>query len=287
MGNTDNLEQRITIALAGFSRKQKRLARFVLDNRYFVSFASAGEVGEKVGVSAATVVRFAQGLGYEGFSELQAAIREELPSYLTAVERMRERLDAPLPTGDIPQQVFHTDITNIRRTANALSAAQLDPVLDKIVEAERILVVGAGISTAPAMFLAHSLKVIGFDARACPGGGLSLALDTAHIGVGDLLIAIDLWRYVRSTLETVSAARQQGASVVAITDSRVSPLAQAADYAFEVAADGVTHSLSPVATISLINVLIAGLAYRVPQQAMEALRRVDSAYRERDLLITE
>ncbi|MFQ5340346.1 MAG: MurR/RpiR family transcriptional regulator [Anaerolineae bacterium] len=287
MGSTDTLEERIRASLDGFSGKQRRLARFVLENKYFVSFASAGEVGDKVDASAATVVRFAQGLGYEGFSELQATIREELPSYLTTVERMQERLTTPPAADDIPQQVFHTDITNLQRTASRLSAQQLDAVLEEIVRADHILVVGSGLSTVPALFLAHSLKVIGFDARAALDGGLSLAVDTAQLGVDTLLIAIDLWRYVRSTVEAVYAARQQGAPVVAITDSVVSPLAQAADYAFEVATDGVTHSLSPTATIALINVLIAALSYRVPEQSMDALRRVDTAYRKRNLLITE
>ena len=287
MGSTDTLEERIRASLDGFSGKQRRLARFVLENKYFVSFASAGEVGDKVDASAATVVRFAQGLGYEGFSELQATIREELPSYLTTVERMQERLTTPPAADDIPQQVFHTDITNLQRTASRLSAQQLDAVLEEIVRADHILVVGSGLSTVPALFLAHSLKVIGFDARAALDGGLSLAVDTAQLGADTLLIAIDLWRYVRSTVEAVYAARQQGAPVVAITDSVVSPLAQAADYAFEVVTDGVTHSLSPTATIALINVLIAALSYRVPEQSMDALRRVDTAYRKRNLLITE
>lgn len=291
MDPTSTLEKRITGSLDEFSRKQSRLARFMLDNKYFVSFASASQVGDKVGASAATVVRFAQSLGYEGFSELQTAIREELPSYLTAVERMGEQLASPQTAddsaSDIPHQVFHTDITNIERTANALSTTQLEAALDAIVDAERILVVGSGLSAAPALFFAHSLKVIGFDAQPAIDGGLSLAVSTVQLDGGTLLIAIDLWRYVRSTVEAVRSARRQGATAITITDSIVSPLAQVADHAFEVATDGVVHSLSPTAVISLLNVFIAALSYRVPEQSMEALRRVDAAYRRGNLLITE
>lgn len=287
MDHTDSLEERITASLDELSRKQNRLARFMLDNKYFVSFASAGQVGDKAGASAATVVRFAQSLGYEGFSELQSAVREELPSYLTAVERMGEQLATPPTTDDIPHQVFHTDVTNIERTASSLSTTQLDAALDAIVQADRILIVGSGLSAAPALFLTHSLKVIGFDARPALDGGLSLAVDTGQLDAGTLLIAIDLWRYVRSTVEAVRAAQEQGASVITITDSIVSPLAQLADYAFEVTTDGVAHSLSPTSVISLLNVFIATLSHRVPEQAVEALRRVDDAYRKRNLLITE
>lgn len=287
MTPADGLEARITAALARFSPKQKQLARFMLDNRYLVSFASAGQVGEKVGASAATVVRFAQSLGYAGFSELQTTIREELPTYLTAAERIEKSL-AALPSPDnVPQQVFHTDIKNIERTANSLSPSQLDAAVEEIVQADRILVVGCGLSAAPALFLTHSLKVIGFNVHLDTDAGISLAIDVAQLRPDTLLIAIDLWRYVRSTIKAVHAARRQGARVIAITDTIVSPLAQAADYAFEVATDGTAHSFSPTAVISLLNVFIAALSYRAPEQVMESLRQVDAAYRINNLLITE
>lgn len=287
MTPADGLEARITAALARFSPKQKQLARFMLDNRYLVSFASAGQVGEKVGASAATVVRFAQSLGYAGFSELQTTIREELPTYLTAAERIEKSL-AALPSPDnVPQQVFHTDIKNIERTANSLSPSQLDAAVEEIVQADRILVVGCGLSAAPALFLTHSLKVIGFNVHLDTDAGISLAIDVAQLRPDTLLIAIDLWRYVRSTIKAVHAARRQGARVIAITDTIVSPLAQAADYAFEVATEGTAHSFSPTAVISLLNVFIAALSYRAPEQVMESLRQVDAAYRINNLLITE
>ena len=287
MDHTVSLEERIAAALDRLSPKQKQLARFIVDNKYLVSFASANHIGECAGASAATVVRFAQRLGYKGFSGLRAAIREELPTYRTAAERIERRLSAPPNPHDIPQQVFHTDIKNIERTATNLDARQFNSALDAIVQAERILVVGCGLSATPVWFLSHSLKVIGFNVRMDIYGGLSLATEIAQLRSATLLIAIDLWRYVRSTLEAVNAARRRGAQVVAITDSVMSPLAQAADYAFEVATDGTGHSLSPVAVISLLNVFVAALSYRMPEQVMDSLRRVDTMYRTHNLLLTE
>lgn len=287
MDHTADIERRIADAIHALSPKQKQLARLILGKKYLVSFASASQIGQQVGASAATVVRFAQSLGYAGFSELQAAIREELPTYLTAVRRIEKQLATYPPPGNIPQQVFHTDISNIERTADSLSMSQLDGALSEIIQARHILVVGCGLSAAPALFLGHSLKVIGFETQIATDGGLSMALDTAQLGPGTLLIAIDLWRYVRSTLEAVHSAKRYGAQVIVVTDSSVSPMAQVADYVFEVATDGTAHSLSPTAAISLLNVLIAALSYRVPEQVMESLRRVDAAYRNNHLLTVE
>ncbi|GAB4543858.1 MAG: MurR/RpiR family transcriptional regulator [Anaerolineae bacterium] len=287
MEHFGSLEERIANSLDSFSPKQKQLARFVLDNKYLVSFASASQVGRRVDASAATVVRFAQSLGYAGFSELRAAIRKELPTYLTAVERIERRLATPPSPHDIPQQVFHTDITNIERTANSLDVRQFEDALNAIIQAGRVLVVGCGLSAAPVWFLAHSLKVIGFNVGMDVDGGLALATEIAQLRPATLLIAIDFWRYVRTTVEAARAARHRGAQVIAITDNLMSPLARAADYAFEVATDGTGHSLSPTAVIALLNVFIAALSYRVPEQVMDALRRVDTIYRTHNLLFTE
>jgi DNA-binding MurR/RpiR family transcriptional regulator len=117
--------------------------------------------------------------------------------------------------------------------------------------------------------------------------GLTLATDIAQLHAGTLVIAIDLWRYARSITKAVHAARGQGARIIAITDSVASPVAQTADYAFEAATDGTGHSLSPTAVISLLNVFIVALSYRVPEQVMDSLRRVDAMYRSQSLLLSE
>ncbi len=285
--NSQTLDERISALHKSLSPKHKRLARFVLDNKYFISFASASQAGEKIGTSAATVVRFAQTIGYEGYSEMQAAIRAELPSYMTAIVRMQVQLQAKQPSNDLLRSVYQADINNIQRTVSNISEEKLNAALETLVNANRILVVGAGLSSSCAMFLAHSLKIIGRDARVNSNEGLSLAADIALLNPGDLLIAIDMWRYVRSTIQAVSKAKEMGVSVIAITDSIVSPLARLADYAFEVVTSGISHSLSATAIMSLLNVFIAALSYKIPEQTMRSLRRVDSAYRDNDLLVLE
>jgi DNA-binding MurR/RpiR family transcriptional regulator len=285
MAYSGSLAERITDALDSLSPTQKRMARFILDNQYFTSFASASQVGEKNDTSAASVVRFAQALGYEGYPELQDALRLELPSYMTAANRMQARIISAKPPASSPQKVFYTDIQNIERTLSKLSAENLDRALQMILEAPRIQVVGAGLSNTASLFLAHSLKVMGFDAQAVDGEGLQAAVELSRLQPGDLLIAIDLWRYVRMTVNAVGMAKERGIQTIAITDSIVSPLAQMADCAFEIATEGVAHSLSVTALMSLLNVFVALLADRVPQQVVESLRRVDEAYRSNDLLI--
>lgn len=279
--------QRISELHPQLSPKHKRLARFILNNQYFMSFASAHQAGERTGTSAATVVRFAQTLGYEGYPEMQRAIRAELPSYLRAMDRLKSHIESPEESSGVPETIFKTDISNIQRTASNLDNEKLNEAVQALAQAQRILVVGTGISSSAAVFLSHSLKIIGLDARLNINEGLSLASDLAGLRQGDLLVAIDLWRYVRSTVSAVRKARSAGAKVIAITDSIVSPLAENADFAFEVVTEGVAHSLSAAALMSLLNVIIAALSYRLPGQTLASLQRVDNTYRENDLLYLE
>lgn len=286
MSTPMGLEDRIAAAFDQLSPKQQALARLILDNRYYASFASAAEIGEKVESSAATVVRLCQALGYQGLPDLQEAIRTELPSYLTAVERLQQHLTVLPVNGEIPQRVFATDEQNLRRTGNATSSVTFDAAVSLLANARSVLVVATGVAAAPAMFLAYSLQVVGLHARAALDGDVALGVSTAHLGADDVVVGISVWRYIRSTVEAIEGAKANGVRTIAITDSVVSPLARAAELAFEVATDGVAHSLSVTAMMSLINALIAGVSLSDPTRTSQALQRVDHQFLSRNLLVT-
>jgi DNA-binding MurR/RpiR family transcriptional regulator len=285
MSSLATLEGRIVASFETLSPKQRAIARLILDNRYFASFASAAEIGEKVDASAATVVRLCQELGYEGLPDLQQAIRVELPSYLTAVERLEQRLTASPSSHELPQRVFATDIANLQRTSNALSGDAFDGAVEAIARARRVLIVASGVTAPAAHFFAYSLQVINCSARAVSDGDIVLAVNLAHLTPEDVVVGVGLWRYVRSTVEALARAKGQGAGVIAITDSLVSPLARQADFAFEVSAEGVAHSLSITAIISLMNGLVAGVSLHDTARSTAALRRVDAEFHARDLLL--
>lgn len=278
------LERRIAEHFDALSAKQQALARLILDNRYYASFASAAELGAKVDASAATVVRLCQALGYEGLPDLQEAIRVDLPSYLTAVERLEQRLTLMPESENLPQRVFAIDVQNVQRTASSLAAAPFETVVRQIAVARETVVVATGVAAAAAQFLAYSLQVIGLRARSVLDGDVTQAVNVAHLSPDDVLVAIGVWRYVRSTVDAVDFARTQGATTVAITDSIVSPLARSAEHAFEVATEGAMHSLSMTGTMSLINALIAGVSMANPARTSQALQRVDRQFIARNLL---
>lgn len=280
----DRLETRITAAYDSLTPKQQTLARFILDNRYFASFASASELGAKVDASAATVIRFCQTLGYDGLPGLQEAIRIGLPSYLTAVAQLEQRLTLLPNSSDVPQHVFAIDAQNIQRTAGAIDHAIFEAAVSRLAAAHEIIVVATGVTAAAGLFLAYSLEVIGLRAQAVLDGGVSQAVTLTHLGAEDVVVGLGVWRYVRSTVDALHQAKDQGATVIAITDSIVSPLARHADYAFEVATEGAMHSLSMTGVMSLINALVAATSIVDPARTSRALQRIDRQFVARELL---
>lgn len=282
-----SLPEIITANFPRLTRKQKEIARFVLENDYFVACASANEVAERTNTSAATVVRFCQAIGFEGYAHLQQVIKKKLPRYLTTVQRIERKLAKPPTENDLAARVFSTDIDNIEHTASLLDSEMLEAAVAEIDRATGILIVGGGLSAPPALFFAHSLKVMGFPAKAITSGGVSLALELANLSSTDLLIGISFWRYLKETVEAMQRAKEMGAKRIAITDNELSPLARLADYSFLVATDGIAHSLSPVASISLINAFIAALSLKDPHRTLRSLRKVDALYKESKLLLEE
>jgi DNA-binding MurR/RpiR family transcriptional regulator len=271
-----SLREAITSSFSGLTKKRREVARFVLDNEYFIAFASVAEVAQKAGVSTATVVRFCQALGYEGYPHLQAAIRQTFPRFTTTVQRLEARLTSRLPESDLLARVCATDIENIKHTMELVDTETFEAAVTEICRATSVLVVGEGLSAPPALFFAHSLKVMGFPVQIVTTGGEPLSLELSMLRPSDLLVGMSFWRHFRETVEAMSWAKEIGVKRIAITDSEVSPLAQLADYVFMASVDGVAHSSSPIAFISLINALVAALSLREPQQTLATLRMVDA-----------
>ncbi len=284
MGSPASLENRITAVFPALSHANQKLARFILANGLFVAFASAAELGEQAGVSGATVVRFCQTLGYAGYPELQADVRAKLPTYVAKVQQIEERHGRVRPR-DIAPRVFELDAQNLNRTLDLLDPACFWSAVRAIARANHILIAAGGLSSGPALYLGHSLAVMGLDVRIALDGGIPFALELVHLQPRSVLIGISVWRYVADAVAAMMRAREVGATRIAITDSLVAPIAAHADYAFQVATDGAAHSLSLAGMLSLMNAFIAALSFTRPEQTARALRQVDSAYRRGKLVL--
>lgn len=260
------------------------MARALLADRLFVAFASADELGRRAGVDSATVVRFAQRLGYRGWVELREAVRAQVPALLTAADKLSRAGDDATGPHARQEQVLEHDLRNIRETAILNSGDTIEAAVKAIAGARQVFVVGVGLETAVADLLALQLKRSGVSVRRIDRNLATSALDLVEAGGPDVVLGIAIWRYTRDCVRMFEEACRLGASGIALTDSLVSPLTPQADLVL-LAADSsprLSHSLTGM--LSLVNVIADGVGSASPPQAVETLRRLDGMFDDFDAI---
>lgn len=253
---TEDLLKAIEAKLPQFSKSQKLIANYILEHYDKAAYMTALKLGNAVNVSESTVVRFAIGMGFEGYPQLQRSLQSHIKNRLTSLQRMdvsRSRLGE-----NTVSAVLSQDIDKIRRTLESVNLDDFRNAVSEIIAAKSIYVQGAMSSGLLASFAHYYLRLM-FDNVTLVGavGTSELFQRMIHVGEGDLLIAMSFPRYAASTIEACRFARDAGASIIVITDSESSPLVRYADTALYAYSDMVSIVDSLVAPMSLINALIA------------------------------
>jgi DNA-binding MurR/RpiR family transcriptional regulator len=275
---------RIEERAATLTRSERRIAETVLADPGLLAFATVAQVGERAGTSGATVVRFADRLGYHGWAGLQAAARASLDSLdqlRPASVRIREA-----GVDDVLAATGAREAENVVRTLAAVDRRAFDRAVRLLADRRRAVLVLAGsaedgIGTA----LHDALDLLRPGTARLSGSPVTVASRMAHIDDGDVLVAIDLRRYERWVLEAASRATTAGGVVIALTDSPLSPLAELAEVAFTVTAEGAGPFDSHVGTLALANALVTGVAERLRRPATDRLDRVEAAWQSAATLV--
>jgi DNA-binding MurR/RpiR family transcriptional regulator len=271
---------RIQNKMAGFSKGQKLIAKYIEEHYDKVAFMTASRLGATVGVSESTVVRFASEIGYAGYPQLQQAMQEMIRNKLTSVQRMQVTADR-IGKSDVLDSVFNQDIDIIRRTMEETSHDNFYKSVDAIISARKIYIIGTRSSSALATFLSYYFNLI-FDnvllVQSTSEGEIFEQM--IRIDKRDVVIGISFPRYSRKAVKGMDFAHKQGATVIAITDSSFSPLAKPADYLLLARSDIASIVDSLVAPLSLINALIVTTALKKSGEVTQVFKRLEDIWDE-------
>ncbi len=266
--------ERIAKAGATLTPAERRVAEVVLEHPQLVAFGTVAELAERAGSGAATVVRLAGKLSYDGFTGLQAAVQHTLSVQLRpAAERIRE----PAATDAIARHL-QAELDNVHNTLHAVDATALAEVVERAATAARVFVISGDASGGVARQMVNELRSLRDSVESIDGNDVAVRRAVALLRADDMVIAIDVRRYDRWLVEAVEIAAARGAFLVAFTDSLLSPLAGAAARTFTVAAAGVGPFDSHVGTLALANLLVAAVADRVRTSATERFDRAEQAW---------
>ena len=278
-----NLFAEITARIPEFSKGHRRIADYILSHYAKAAFMTASKLGDSVGVSESTVVRFASELGFDGYPELQRVLQEEMRTRLTAVQRIEVSFDR-FGQDEVFKSVLLHDIDRIRRTLEETNPADFSAAIDLIVKAKRIYIMGIRSSASLASFLGYYFKLMLPNVTVIETGSRSeLYEQLMHMCSDDVIIGISFPRYSRQTVYAISYANDVGAKSVAITDSSDSPIAEKADKALLAKSDMVSFADSLVAPLSLINALIMAVSIRKKELVARNFERLDRIWEEYDV----
>lgn len=260
------------------SKGHKAVAAYISDHYEQAVFMTAAKLGETVGVSESTVVRFASALSYEGYPDFQKSLEEWVQNKLNSVQKIGARYGKS-SQAEVLHAVLNADIEKIKDTIVSLDAAAFEAAVDIILEAKTVYLVGVRSCEPLADFLHFYLNMI--------RGNIVLVKTTSvtemfeqmiRIDNRDAIIGISFPRYSMRTLKAMEFANDRNAKVITITDSIHSPMNLYSACNLLARSDMVSIVDSLVAPLSVINALVVALCLKQPEEVKRNLEMLEDVW---------
>lgn len=265
---------------SGFSKGQRLIAQYITESYDKAAFMTANRLGKTVGVSESTVVRFAAELGFDGYPAMQKAMQEMVVNRLTSVQRMEVANDR-IGDQDLVSLVLQTDMEKLRQTEETISRGEFQFAVDAILRARRIYILGVRSAAMLANFLGYYLKYMFPDVRIVTASSSSEMFEQiVNVNAQDVVVAFSFPRYSTTTAKGAQYCRSTGATVIGVTDSRLSPLGQNCDHVLLTKSDMVSLVDSLVAPLSVANALIVALAAKREQEVTRTFDDLERIWEE-------
>ena len=275
-----DLIKKIQENLHDLSKGQKLIANFIIYHYDKAAFMTAAKLGEIVGVSESTVVRFAIELGFDGYPKLQKVLQELIKSKLTSVQRI-EVSSSRISEENILKSVLQSDMDKIKITLEEMDQSSFNNTVESILKARRIYILGVRSSAPLASFLGFYFNIIFDNIRLVHTTSVSEIFEQIiNASAEDVVIGISFPRYSNRTVKAMEYVKSQGAVTIAITDSLESPLALISDHSLIARSDMASFVDSLVAPLSIINALIVAVGMRRKDHVYETFGKLEKIWDE-------
>lgn len=280
MGSTKDLSNRINESYGKLSKGQKRLAAYITDNYDKAVFLTAAKLGEIVGVSESTVVRFATHLGYKGYPEFQKALEEMVKNKLNSIQRM-EVTYGRINQSKILDTVLRSDAEKLHSTLSKIDESVFDLAVETILNAKHIYIIGIRSCAPLASFMAFYFNLIFENVHLIQTSSSSEIFEQmVRIGKDDVIIGISFPRYSMRTLKAMEFANNRNAKVITLTDSVHSPMNLYSSCNLIADSDMASIVDSLVAPLSVINALIVALCMKRQHKVAKTLEMLEDIWDE-------
>lgn len=257
------------------SKRQLKLANYILENTEDTAFLTSAKLGEKAGVSEATVIRFAQFLGFSGFKDVKKSLQQVIKQKITPQIKMRETVERIKNKENVFYNLLNIDKAILDEVDRNCSEKNVKRAVEYLKKARIIYIIGLGISQAIVNFLEFRLSRLEYNVLTITSGGEEVIDKLMSITSNDVIIGIGFFRPHKELMAALEIAKQKGVPIIAITDSEFSPIANNADVVLNAERGPAELMTSLVAPMSVANILILTLAMEDKEKSIEAFVRLD------------
>ncbi len=266
--------------LPELSKGRRALGRYIIDHYDKAAYITASKLGQCVGVSESTVVRFANELGFAGYPELQHSLQELIRTKLTSVQRI-EITNNRIGDSDILENVLTADMERIKTTLDNISRDDFNRAVKAIIGARMVYIIGMRSHSSLAQFLYFNLNLTLDNVKLIStNSGIEILEQIMRVREDDVVIAISFPRYSKRVIRAVNYAKSKHAHIISITDSMSSPIAQNSDSLLLARSDMASFVDSLVAPLSVINALIVAIGKLKQTEFEEIFGRLENIWDE-------
>lgn len=261
------------------SKGQKLIANYIVENYDRAAFMTAANLGESIGVSESTVVRFANRLGYQGYREFQNDLQELIKNKLTTVQRIHLQESSYKDEENILLKIMEKDMENIKKTVNEIDPNSFEEAVDLVLKGKRIYIIGLRSSSFLAGYLGFYLNFLFDNVKVIDYGPNDIFEQLLKISSEDVIVVITYPRYSKRIMDVLEYAKGKGTSIITITDSLISPAAHRADVSLIASSEMLSFVDSLVAPMSLINSFIIALGNQKKENLNTYFEELESMWK--------
>lgn len=246
-----------------------------MENTEDTAFLTSAKLGEKAGVSEATVIRFAQFLGFSGFKDIKKGLQQEIKQKITPKIKMKETIERIRNKENVFYNLSSIDKAILDEVNRNCSENNIKRAVEYLRKAPIIYIIGLGISKAIVDFLEFRLNRLEYNVLAITSGGEEVIDKLMSITPKDVIIGIGFFRPHKELVAALDIAKQKNVPIIAITDSEFSPIATNANVVLNAKRGPADLMTSLVAPMSVANILILTLAMEDKERSINSFTKLD------------
>lgn len=279
-----NIIKKIEECLPSMTSSQLKIANYILSDPMVLLFSSIEQASKQIGVSTATIVRFANLFGFHGYAELQANVRTYYQQQVDPEKRLKANLDKVDSGNDLFHNVYRQQMSVLETFYTKELEEKLKQTVELLSSAEHIYTCGPRGSFAIAYYLGHHLNRI---FRNC-----DILNDSERIGdtlirikPGDVMMIVNQPRYAKRMFKAAQLAKKAGAKLIVITDNILSPYCKISDVFFTVPNQSGDFHNSLLSAMMLAEILITSMMVYNREKAKEKLSQMEPLFKDLDTFL--